>query len=118
VKLLRAVLAAALCLVAGTAAADPVAWPSTSTPVTITTHAVFQQVAPSALTRHGCYYQNTSSDTEYVYFGSTASATTAGSAKLSPGSAITCAAGPTVASDAIQVTSAATDGATGVLVTQ
>jgi hypothetical protein len=42
VKLLRAVLAAALCLVAGTAAADPVAWPSTSTPVTITTHAVFQ----------------------------------------------------------------------------
>lgn len=113
---LAAILAATLSAVS--ASADPVAWPSTSTAVTITTHGTFQQIAPSALTRHGCFYQNTSADTEYLFLGATASATTANSIKVAPGAAVTCAAGPTVASDALQVTSAVTDGATGVLVTQ
>lgn len=117
-KRLLLVSALAGLFVAGSAAADPVAWPSTVTAITITTHAVFQQIAPSSLTRHGCTYQNTSMDTEYVYFGTTANATTGASFKLSPGAAITCAAGPTVAGDAVQVTSSATDGATGTLTLQ
>lgn len=94
------------------------AYPSTPTAVTITTHAVFQQIAVASLTRRGCFYQNTSADTEFLFLGTTAAATTASSVKILAGQAVNCSSGVIVASDAIQVTSSATDGATGVLYLQ
>lgn len=86
---------------------------------TITTHGTFQQALAAKDTRNGCLIQNTSADDEYVFFGPTASATTAKSFKIAAGNAISCAIGGIAdAKDNIAITSGATDGATYVLASQ
>lgn len=91
---------------------------STQTNATVTTHLTFQSALASSATRKGCLLVNTSNDQEYVYFGATGSATTANSIPLIAGQSISCASAAVVASDNLAVTSATTDGATFVVVSQ
>ena len=106
-RLIRAVIAFLALLLAAPAFADPVtAPPSQNFSGTITTGGTFQQVVPSAYnTRKGCLVMNPPSATEnlYVFFGPAASATTSNSIGLTPNSWASCAIGPVVVGDAIQV---------------
>jgi hypothetical protein len=101
-----------------TGAVNGAGYPSTSAAVTITTHAVFQQLLAANSARKGCFIQNTSADTEYVFIGATASATTAASVKLISGAAMNCASGIITPYDNVAITSGATDGATAVVISQ
>lgn len=85
----------------------------------ITTHGTFQSALAASTTRKGCLYTNTSLDTEYVFFGLTASATTSNAHQVAPGAGMSCAtqAGGVV-DDNIAVTSKVTDGATFVVSSQ
>lgn len=79
----------------------------------VTTHGTFQQALAVNAARNGCTVQNTSADTEFVYFGATGSATTANSYKLAAGQSLNCAVGGLgVATDNVAITSLVTDGAT------
>lgn len=101
--------------ISGTISASLAVAALTSTQVggTVTTHGTFQQALASNASRKGCTIQNTSADTEYVFFGATVSATTAGSYKLTAGNALNCAVGGLgVATDNVAITSSVTDGAT------
>lgn len=93
---------------------------ATSTPagVTITTALTFQSVLASSGTRKGCLIQNTSSDVEYVFFGANGSATAAASLQLQPGQTLSCAANQIILTDNVSMTSATTNGATAVVVSQ
>lgn len=97
---------------------EPMAYPSTSTAVVITTHAVFQVILAANPNRKGCLIQNTSADTERVYFGPNGSATSGASVKLIAGNALTCAGFVILPSDNISITSDVTDGATAVVISQ
>ena len=92
----------------------------TSTPaaVTIVTAGTFQSVLSANLNRHGCTIQNTSADTEYVYFGANASATTANALQLPPGASVSCSSDGVVLTDNVSMTSKVTNGATAALVWQ
>lgn len=73
---------------------------SVQTGGTLGSSGVFSSVLASNGARHSCLIQNTSTDTEYVYFGSTGSATTANSFSLVTGATISCAGSDTtVATD-------------------
>ena len=85
--------------------------PSRNVSGTITTGGSFQQIAPSAPgTRGGCLIVNppTATETLYVYFGPTASATTSNAYPVSAGGGISCGQGPNLVADAIQVEAATT----------
>jgi hypothetical protein len=106
---------------AGAARAENVQLPQlTSTPaaLTITTAGTFQSVLAANVNRHGCTIQNTSADTEYVFFGANASATTSNALQLSPGASVSCAGNGVVLTDNVSMTSKVTNGATAVLVWQ
>jgi len=78
---------------------------------TITTHGVFQSALASSATRKGCLLQNTSSETEYVFFGATGSATTSNAFQVAAGNSVSCASpGGLVLTDNIAITSITTDG--------
>lgn len=120
---LRPLALLALCAVicAAPAAAENVQLPqltSTEAALTMTTAGTFQSVLAANLARHGCTIQNTSADTEYVYFGANASATTANALQLPPGAAITCSSNGVVLTDNVSMTSKVTNGATAALVWQ
>lgn len=89
---------------------------NTQTPGTVTTHGTFQAALAASGTRNGCLIQNTSADTEYIFFGATGSATTSNAFKLGASQSISCSVGGLgVATDNIAITSAVTDGATYVV---
>ena len=84
---------------------------TTVTAPTVTTGGTFQSVLSSNASRNGCLVQNPVAATEtlFVYFGTNASASTAKSISLSPGSAVTCAVGGlAVATDNVSVTATTT----------
>lgn len=99
---------------------------TTETGGTVTTHTTFQSALASDAARNGCTIQNTSVDTEYVFFGATVSATTSNSFALGPasvaggqGGSINCAVGGlATATDNVAITSKTNDGATFVVSTQ
>ena len=104
----------------GTVTTTPLALTTTPTGSTVTTHGTFQSALASSATRKGCLLQNTSADTEYVFFGATGSATTSNSFQVSPnGGTINCATqSGGVLTDNIAITSKTTDGATYVVASQ
>ena len=75
---------------------------------TITTGGTFQSAAAAEPNRKGCLVQNTSARTLYVFFGATASATTANSFQVAPGGSISCNPGGTVLTANIAVTTSTT----------
>jgi len=88
-----------------------VATTATNASSTITTGGAFQSALASNGARKGCLIQNPISATEtlYVYFGATGSATTANSITLGPGAAVSCAVGGLgVATDNVAVEAATT----------
>jgi hypothetical protein len=77
---------------------------STNLSGTITTTSTFQLIQGQNNGRKGCLIQNNGTHTMYVYFGAFSSATTAASAELSAGQAISCAInGNLVVQDAISI---------------
>jgi hypothetical protein len=83
----------------------PNAATSTQTKVTITTASTYQQYLASTAGRKGCTIQFiTAAHTGYVFFGAAPGDTTT-SFQLSPGQTLNCNTGPTVLTDAIQLTS-------------
>lgn len=80
---------------------------------TVTTHGVFQTLLAANVTRQGCTIQNTSADTELLYWGATGSATTTNAFQLAAGQGVNCAvAGISNLGTNIAITSKVTDGAT------
>ena len=71
-------------------ASSPSGATSTAVGGTITAGNTFQSALAASSTRKGCTIQNTSSHTLYVFFGATASATTANSFQVAPGATIMC----------------------------
>lgn len=95
--------------VAASVAVNPVT--STNASTTVTAGGTFQSVIASNSARNGCLVQNPVAATEtlFVFFGANASATTAKSVSLSPGSAVSCAVGGiAVATDNVSVTATTT----------
>lgn len=99
-KLLAGGLLAALLAAASLASAQenivrtlPSVRTSTNASGTIAATGVFQQLLPSNTNRTGCTIQNTGTNPMYVYFGTTATATTAKSVKLAAGQAAYCTSG-------------------------
>lgn len=97
---------------------QPLGVTSTQIGSTVTTHLTFQSALASSATRKGCLFVNTSADTEYVFFGATGSATTAASIPVVGKGSVSCNGGGIVLTDNVAVTSANTDGATYVVVSQ
>jgi hypothetical protein len=77
---------------------------------TVTTGGTFQQIIAANGARNNCTVQNPTTATEvlYVYFGSTGAATTGKSFTLSPGMSISCIAGNTRLTAAVNVTAPTT----------
>jgi hypothetical protein len=76
---------------------------STETGGTLGAAGTFSSVAAANSNRRGCLLQNTSGDTEFVFFGATGSATTANSFQLGSLQSLNCASGGIVATDNIAV---------------
>jgi hypothetical protein len=93
----------------GTGVAGNTPFNPTEASGTVTTGGAFQTVFSSNSSRTNCFVMNPTSATEplYVHWTS-ATATTANSATLGPGSSFTCAGGGVVVTGAIQVTAATT----------
>jgi hypothetical protein len=89
---------------------------STEVGVTLGTAGTFSSALASNTSRHSCYVQNTSTDTEYYFFGATGSATTANSFQVPSGQSFNCA-GPdgTVATDNVAMAGKATSSDTVVV---
>lgn len=103
----------------GTVTSAPVGVTTTPVGGTVTTHGTFQTALAASATRKGCTVENTSTDTEYVFFGANGSAATATSIALGPapvaggqGGSTNCTVngGPYVAQDNIAITSKTADG--------
>ena len=83
---------------------------ATSTSINGTTSATaltFTSAAAANSSRKGCLVFNNSSNNEYVFFGATASATTANSILLAPQTGASCNAGSIVLSDNVAIASSA-----------
>lgn len=99
----------------GAAFAQP-ALQSTQSPVptlnlssTIGSTGVFQSIQAANPARRGCLIQNTSSNSQYLFFGPIASATTAKSILLAAGAGMPCNTAGIVTTDQISITGTATD---------
>jgi hypothetical protein len=77
---------------------------------TITLGGTFQQWLPQNANRTGCYLQNTSTHTLFVFLGATATASLTNTIQVAPGGAFSCASpgGTIVVTDAIQITTSTT----------
>ena len=99
----------------GGTAPGPANYTTTQTGSTVTTHLTFQTALASNASRHGCTITNTSTDTEYVFFGANGSATTSNSLPVAAGGQATCFDGSALGNDNVAITSKTTDGATYVV---
>ncbi len=81
---------------------------TTQTKATVAVTNTYIQALASSATRKGCLIQNVGTHTMYVYFGAAPGDTTT-SLQLAPNTAISCAAGLIVLTDAVQLTGTAGD---------
>lgn len=113
-KMLRKLLALAFIGASIPALAQPVftvpsSRSTTTASSTISVTNTFQSVFAAATGRTGCVVQNTGTNSMYVFFGPIASATIAGSIKLSAGQSVNCATGGIVITDQVSITGTATE---------
>lgn len=103
-------LRALVCLLitCGAASAQIAYVPSNPTSGTVGTGNTFQQVLNLNYGRHGCYIQNTSTHTLYVFMGLAASATTAKSFQIAANGFYDCSHNGAVLIDPVAVTTSTT----------
>lgn len=88
-------------IIANFPATQPPLTPYASTQVGVTLGSIgtFSSVLAFSSTRHGGLIENTSTDVEYVYFGTTGNATTTNAFQLAAGSFVQCTSVGGLASD-------------------
>ena len=113
---MKRILLAALLLIGGMAGALAASGSQLWSPQTLTANSTIAvtntfQVALAAPSgnRNGCTVQNQGPHTMYVYFGVSASATTALSYQVSPGQTIYCSVNNIVLQDIVNITGTAGD---------
>lgn len=83
-----------------------------ASPLTVTTTGTFQTLWTTSTNnrgRAGCIVQNQSTHTQYVYFGTPATALSANAIQLAAGQSLTCTAGGIVAQDTVSITGTSGD---------
>ena len=93
----------------GGSGSQPITGTTTTVNSTVTPTNTFATALASSATRKGCLLQNTGTHVQYVYFGVLGSATTTNSFQVNAGQTISCASGPIVLTDAVNIAGTAGD---------